>query len=135
MMLKKRDLVVFWLLGCWATGLGLRMIYEHYYAPPDWYYFPITWDVFFDWTPLVLFGLYSLYFSMSRIHRLISGVDVLVGGVPHKIAVKRFSHEGRLKKFEEKYVVARERPSIIEMVFMVTTTMILFALLMWVVIW
>jgi hypothetical protein len=58
-MNKKLRLFVIIASGCWMLGEGARMVVMALFFQ-DWHYSPNTFDMFFDWMPLVILG--SIFF-------------------------------------------------------------------------
>ena len=52
-MNKKLRLFVIIASGCWMLGEGARMVVMALFFQ-DWHYSPNTFDMFFDWMPLVI---------------------------------------------------------------------------------
>lgn len=56
--------------GCWMLGEGARMVAMFvFHADAGWWYFPNTFDVFFDWLPLVILGTYFLVSSLLEYYK------------------------------------------------------------------
>lgn len=61
--------ITFFLSGCIMIGHGARMIYQGVFRP-DSYYSPGLFDIFFDWTTLLILGIIVLSFSVSTFYHL-----------------------------------------------------------------
>jgi len=62
--------VVLFAASCWMIGEGLRMVVMAvFFQGQGWYYFPNTFDVLFDWLPLVILGSILLYESIYQFYR------------------------------------------------------------------
>lgn len=62
-------ITLFLLSGSIMIGHGLRMIYQGLFRP-DSYYFPNTFDLFFDWLSLFALGCFVLWFAISQFYAL-----------------------------------------------------------------
>ncbi len=69
--MRRVELVVMWLSGCWMSGIGIRMVVQHFFGHGQLYN-PVLFDALFDWAPMAILGILSLYISLSEaIPRLI----------------------------------------------------------------
>ena len=72
-MSKKMIWLTMFAAGCWMVGEGLRMVsMAIFYHDQGWYYFPGTFDLFFDWLPLVVLGGMLLHVTVAQFYHSIS---------------------------------------------------------------
>lgn len=60
--------------SCWMIGEGLRMaVMAVFFHDMGWWYFPNTFDLLFDWVPLVMLGSILFLDSLLQFYRSKSG--------------------------------------------------------------